>query len=1650
MKRRGRSKKVNCVLAGVLSAAMIFGNVSSGLMVVSANEGKTELNIEEVTVEMPLMEELPYLETTNYETGMEEVNQEETEEIEKVNQEETEEIEEVNQEETEEIEEANKEGREGTEDQNQRKVLIANATTNITGTADVNMSNPNVHEFLPGTTSVAFFYSIESIVSTANDRVINAFLTLSNDNLISVSTRHAANSINSDRVNLASNALGTDVIRGGMPNETATTAPTGWNMTNAIAEEAGHSAFRLSAEIIETTLTTRLYDVTGELIRENSTPVPMGTTIIDFGLNMRNNSSSVVSWSLYGEPAEPMNPNHYPTNLETVNGLDGEVRLTWMPVANATHHEVRYRPEREEAWTEWYITSSSTNHVVSSLTNGATYEFQVRGHDGTTPSVFSAIVTGTPKALPEIQISGIGIGATHSFGEVAHNYTTADFAPLSITIESIGNAPAENITVNLTTGEAAFNLKGTAGVETLYSGQMIEFQIVPKLQLPAGLHAGVVTITADEMDELIFYINFNVLFQEMNANWGEPAYIFDFSMLPTDGTQTGAGAIGSIPTRPISERHESIRSVSPFAREQDFELLIGIGTNANNGFRSNGTAPYNFIDPNGAGRLLGASHSLKGPLRVELDVLAVAPTLRSQMTLNFGEQSVTFPVVGTPQNPGTVVIEFAAGEGYLITSPFAWGGNNANDPIGRVGLQAVRIFEGEFSGAWLDYPVNFEFDFPNLPYGYIAENLETQYVEITNVGSEAAFISADLSTIFEITTAMPEILEPNESIIIGVRPVLGLDSGLHTENLVVVASGDGNSLAIPVSITVNEPLVLPNIPLFYDGNMTSAPNQFPNNLNERVEWAHDFSRITFTEGNHLFRFNGELRDIDTSLAIPFILNDVLWVPLAAAQAALPGTTWNLEDTLLIVSTHTSSYYGSALIANTVEHGGDAIFVPLAEISQRLEIGNIGWDERSSTLIIVTGTDIQQGNILYNDINNRAEAWYGSPNSLAIATNFVYMQRANGGWPRGIGQVNALPHQPDIGGMAPETVQMIALGFNNEDSYFGRGITTNETRFLLRMYEATGIERFLESGLRGFDTIIRTQDVIGGWPYQISGGSYHRALSISDNAISNILRLMMDIRNEGLFTTTIGTDRAIAATTAFDKGMEWILNTQVRSAGFEDGIERLTAWPMAVYQSGVENFTLQPGATPALPGQPAQQREFEPASINGNESIDILRFLMSIEDPTEEIIEAIHAAVYFFDYIRIDGFRLNHATGLDARLGRNLVPEEGARPLWPRFIDFENFEPLFYDRTGPFATTVSPHQNISIVDFEAQNGTWLGYRSGFISANATSSGTEASAVRAGTLRNLYRDENGELTTDRNGQFDLVASFHNLSFERRAGFNYINHFAETLPNEYQEWLERNELIALPETPELDVEIGFPLPELEIPTLGSALNELKGMIETKFELIENGELIATNFTEASWNAFVDAKEHAISVLEHHSLSINLFNLNEAALGEIEAALIALQAAFDALILRVEDDAPAGDNNEGNNETETNEGNNETETNEGSDETETNEGSDETETNEGSDETETNEGNDDAEINEGSDETETNEGSDETETNEGSDETEINEGSDETEINEGNKDTITNNNRPSHNQNQLPQAGQAASIQVFGIGALIVAKLMSKIKRK
>jgi PelA/Pel-15E family pectate lyase len=172
--------------------------------------------------------------------------------------------------------------------------------------------------------------------------------------------------------------------------------------------------------------------------------------------------------------------------------------------------------------------------------------------------------------------------------------------------------------------------------------------------------------------------------------------------------------------------------------------------------------------------------------------------------------------------------------------------------------------------------------------------------------------------------------------------------------------------------------------------------------------------------------------------------------------------------------------------------------------------------------------------MYRDINNQNFAWYGSSNSLVIANNLMIMQHAYGGWPKGTGQGGTNFNQ-NIAALTPAELQHHERAVHSTESYFGRGITMHEIRFLMTMYEATKIERIKDSYTRGLEAVLNAQYPGGGWPYYLTDRSgYRGTISFNDDAMVTIMEVFMDITN-GDFPN-LCEDMHIRVSSSFERGL----------------------------------------------------------------------------------------------------------------------------------------------------------------------------------------------------------------------------------------------------------------------------------------------------------------------------------------------------------------------------------------------------------------------------------------------------------------------------------------------------------------------------------
>jgi len=140
-----------------------------------------------------------------------------------------------------------------------------------------------------------------------------------------------------------------------------------------------------------------------------------------------------------------------------------------------------------------------------------------------------------------------------------------------------------------------------------------------------------------------------------------------------------------------------------------------------------------------------------------------------------------------------------------------------------------------------------------------------------------------------------------------------------------------------------------------------------------------------------------------------------------------------------------------------------------------------------------------------------------------------------------------------------------------------------------------------------------------------------------------------------------------AADAVARGSNCILKTQIKQDG------KRTAW-CAQY----DEKTLEP----------AWARAYEPPSLSGAESVGIVRFLMSIEEPTSEIFDAIEGAVAWFRSVTMKGVRLESNRRNDGRRERWLISDADAPPLWARFYELGTNRPLYLDRDSVFRCSFS--------------------------------------------------------------------------------------------------------------------------------------------------------------------------------------------------------------------------------------------------------------------------------------------------------------------------------------------------------------------------
>ncbi len=301
-----------------------------------------------------------------------------------------------------------------------------------------------------------------------------------------------------------------------------------------------------------------------------------------------------------------------------------------------------------------------------------------------------------------------------------------------------------------------------------------------------------------------------------------------------------------------------------------------------------------------------------------------------------------------------------------------------------------------------------------------------------------------------------------------------------------------------------------------------------------------------------------------------------------------------------------------------------------------------------------------------------DSFFTTQEARRVGDNVLLYQHNTGGWPKNVQMQNPLT--------AKERLAVEAEKGNENESTIDNGATTTELRFLARLYNATRDSRYLDGFNAGTGYLFRSQYANGGWPqFWPRPKGYYIHITYNDDAMVNVLRMLdKTARGEEPYAFVPDSTRA-KAREAVSRGVDCILKTQVRQNG------RLTVWC-----AQHDEQTLLP----------AKARAYELPSLSGGESIGIVRFLMSLPDPSPEVRRSIEAAVEWFRTSKIEGKKLERFTNADGKPDLRMADctaGEPCEPLWGRFYTLDSNRPFVCDRDGVV------RYDLSEIGYERRNG-----------------------------------------------------------------------------------------------------------------------------------------------------------------------------------------------------------------------------------------------------------------------------------------------------------------------------------------------------------
>lgn len=297
---------------------------------------------------------------------------------------------------------------------------------------------------------------------------------------------------------------------------------------------------------------------------------------------------------------------------------------------------------------------------------------------------------------------------------------------------------------------------------------------------------------------------------------------------------------------------------------------------------------------------------------------------------------------------------------------------------------------------------------------------------------------------------------------------------------------------------------------------------------------------------------------------------------------------------------------------------------------------------------------------WHDQNIDQQNHYFKPEDIVgIADTMLLYQRSNGGWPT---------NKDPLRKLSGEELAEVIAGFGQNDASLDNRNTYPQIRYLAAAYQRTGYSRYKDAVYAGLNYILSNQYPNGGWSHSPPRTErYYGHITFADEVMPGVLQLMRDIHQGHSDFEFLPDLLRLRCHDALIKGDQLILDLQIKQGG------QLTVWAGQYDRESLE---------------PVAGRAYELPGLISWESVAVVEYLMSIPEPSPQVIDAVESAIAWFEASQITGIRVEQFKTAPVRFSHHtstydlrVVQDPVAAPLWARFYDLNTNQPFFANRDG---------------------------------------------------------------------------------------------------------------------------------------------------------------------------------------------------------------------------------------------------------------------------------------------------------------------------------------------------------------------------------